>query len=96
MNEDNKDLITGGNHKHMAGRGTWNRDWWPDELKLHILHQQIRLGAELLVQDMELQFVRPPVPVRRASAGHVFVITARYQVLAIFIHDIYSFRCENC
>jgi catalase-peroxidase len=27
-------------HKHTAGGGTTNRDWWPNQLKLDILHQR--------------------------------------------------------
>ncbi len=30
---------TGRVHKHPAGGGTTNRDWWPNQLKLDILHQ---------------------------------------------------------
>jgi catalase-peroxidase len=26
-------------HSHIAGRGTTNQDWWPNQLKLDILHQ---------------------------------------------------------
>ncbi len=39
MNEDNKRPVTGRAHKHTAGGGTTNRDWWPNQLKLDILHQ---------------------------------------------------------
>ena len=30
---------TGRAHQHTAGGGTTNRDWWPNQLKLDILHQ---------------------------------------------------------
>jgi len=39
MNEDSKRPVTGRDHKHTAGGGTTNRDWWPNQLKLDILHQ---------------------------------------------------------
>jgi hypothetical protein len=52
--------------------------------------------GRVLVEDPEVQLVRPPVPVRRASASRVFVSTARYRALAIFIHNVYSFRHVNC
>ena len=39
MNEDSKCPVTGRAHKHTAGGGTTNRDWWPNQLKLDILHQ---------------------------------------------------------
>ncbi len=39
MNEDSKSPVTGRAHKHTAGDGTTNRDWWPNQLKLDILHQ---------------------------------------------------------
>jgi catalase-peroxidase len=38
MNEDNKSPVTGGAQKHTAG-GMTNRDWWPNQLRLDILHQ---------------------------------------------------------
>ncbi len=39
MNEDSKHPVTGGGNKPTAGSGTSNRDWWPNRLKLEILHQ---------------------------------------------------------
>ncbi len=39
MNEENRCPVTGKTHQHAAGRGTSNRDWWPNQLNLKILHQ---------------------------------------------------------
>ena len=39
MKEDSKCPVTGGAHKPTAGRGTSNRDWWPNQLNLQVLHQ---------------------------------------------------------
>ena len=39
MNEDSECPVTGRAHQHTAGGGTTNRDWWPNQLKLDILHQ---------------------------------------------------------
>jgi catalase-peroxidase len=39
MNEDSKDPVTGRAHKLVAGRGMTNRDWWPNQLNLKVLHQ---------------------------------------------------------
>ncbi len=39
MNEDSTGPVTGRAHPHTAGGGTTNRDWWPNQLKLDILHQ---------------------------------------------------------
>jgi len=39
MNEDTKCPVTGGANKQSTGRGTSNRDWWPNQLNLKILHQ---------------------------------------------------------
>jgi len=44
MNEDSKCPVTGNAHKHAAGRGTSNRDWWPNQLNLKILHQNSALS----------------------------------------------------
>jgi catalase (peroxidase I) len=38
MSEESKCPVTGRTGK-AAGRGTSNRDWWPNQLNLHILHQ---------------------------------------------------------
>ena len=59
---------------------------------VEILAHRIGLGG-MLVQDIELQLVRPPVLVRRAAAGRMFVTFARHRALAAFIHGIHSFRC---
>ena len=37
MNEASKCPITG--HTHTAGSGTTNQDWWPNQLRLELLHQ---------------------------------------------------------
>jgi catalase-peroxidase len=39
MNDDSKKPETGGTDKPTASRGTSNRDWWPNRLKLELLHQ---------------------------------------------------------
>jgi catalase-peroxidase len=39
MNKDSKCPVTGRTSKQVAGGGTSNRDWWPNQLNLHILHQ---------------------------------------------------------
>ena len=39
MNEDNKRPAMGSAGKPMAGGGTSNRDWWPNQVNLKILHQ---------------------------------------------------------
>jgi len=39
MNEDSKCPVTGRTSKQVAGGGTANRDWWPNQLNLKILHQ---------------------------------------------------------
>ena len=44
MNEDSKCPVTGSAHKPTAGRGTSNRDWWPNQLNLRILHQHSSLS----------------------------------------------------
>jgi catalase-peroxidase len=39
MNEDSKCPVTSGTNKQVTGKGTSNREWWPNQLKLDILHQ---------------------------------------------------------
>ena len=39
MGEKNKCPVTGKTHKPIAGRGTSNRDWWPNQINLKMLHQ---------------------------------------------------------
>ena len=44
MKEDSKCPVTGRAHKPTAGGGTSNRDWWPNQLNLKILHQNSPMG----------------------------------------------------
>ena len=39
MTDDRKNPVTGRANKQETGRGTSNRDWWPNQLKIEILHQ---------------------------------------------------------
>ncbi len=43
MTESSKCPVTGRGHKQSAGSGTSNRDWWPNQLNLKILHQHSSL-----------------------------------------------------
>src|SRR5512135_209536 len=40
MNEDSKCPVTGKAHKQTVSGGRSNQDWWPNQLKLDILHQR--------------------------------------------------------
>ena len=44
MNEDSKCPVTGGANIPTAGGGTSNRDWWPNQLNLKILHQNSHMS----------------------------------------------------
>ena len=44
MSEDSKCPVTGRTSKPVAGSGTSNRDWWPNQLNLKILHQHSDLS----------------------------------------------------
>ena len=44
MTEDSKCPVTGKTSKQVAGSGTSNRDWWPNQLNLKILHQHSDLS----------------------------------------------------
>ncbi len=44
MNDENKCPVTGRTSRQVAGGGTSNRDWWPNQLNLHILHQHSNLS----------------------------------------------------
>jgi catalase-peroxidase len=39
MTDDNKRPVMGGENKLAIGRGRSNRDWWPNQLNLDVLHQ---------------------------------------------------------
>ena len=39
MNDESKCPVTGGANKPSMSKGMSNRDWWPNQLKLNILHQ---------------------------------------------------------
>jgi catalase-peroxidase len=44
MSENSKCPVTGKTSKQVAGSGTSNRDWWPNQLRLNILHQHSPLS----------------------------------------------------
>lgn len=44
MGTDNKCPVTGRTGKQVIGGGTSNRDWWPNQLNLKILHQHSSLS----------------------------------------------------
>ncbi|MGV8056824.1 MAG: catalase/peroxidase HPI [Smithellaceae bacterium] len=44
MTEGSKCPVTGRMSKPISGGGTSNRDWWPNQLNLKILHQHSKLG----------------------------------------------------
>ena len=44
MNEVSKCPVTGGSRNLGAGGGTSNRDWWPNQLNLKILHQNSQMS----------------------------------------------------
>ncbi|BBO83902.1 catalase-peroxidase [Desulfosarcina ovata subsp. sediminis] len=44
MNDDSKCPVTGRTSKPIAGGGTSNRDWWPNQLNIKLLHQHSNLG----------------------------------------------------
>ncbi|MDO9549589.1 MAG: catalase/peroxidase HPI [Methanoregula sp.] len=47
MTDESKCPVTGGAAKHAPGRGTSNRDWWPNQLNLNVLHQHSPLSNPL-------------------------------------------------
>jgi catalase-peroxidase len=44
MKKESKSPVTGRNSKSIAGGGMSNRDWWPNQLNLKILHQNSHLS----------------------------------------------------
>ena len=44
MTDDSKCPVTGGISNQVAGGGTSNRDWWPNQLNLKVLHQNCPLS----------------------------------------------------
>ncbi|MGD8444594.1 MAG: catalase/peroxidase HPI [Desulfobacterales bacterium] len=44
MNEDSKCPVTGRSFSRIAGGGMSNRDWWPNQLNLKILHQHSNMS----------------------------------------------------
>lgn len=44
MSDDNKCPVMGRANKRVAGGGTSNRDWWPNQLNIKILHQHSPLS----------------------------------------------------
>jgi len=47
MTDESKCPVTGNSSKPIAGGGTSNRDWWPNQLNLKVLHQHSPLSNPL-------------------------------------------------
>jgi catalase-peroxidase len=47
MTDDSTSLATDGENKQATGRGAANRDWWPNQLNLKILHQHSPLSSPM-------------------------------------------------
>ncbi|MEJ2412822.1 MAG: catalase/peroxidase HPI [Anaerolineales bacterium] len=47
MSDESKCPVTGSSSKPVAGGGTSNRDWWPNQLNLKVLHQHSPLSNPL-------------------------------------------------
>ncbi|MBT8341337.1 MAG: catalase/peroxidase HPI [Desulfatitalea sp.] len=66
MNAESKCPVTGAKSKPIAGGGTSNRDWWPNQLNLNILHQRSGLSNPMgdtfnyaeAFQKLDLQAVK--------------------------------------
>src|SRR5208337_4726407 len=44
MSTEKKCPVSGGHHGHAAAEAKLNRDWWPNQLNLHVLHQNSPLS----------------------------------------------------
>lgn len=47
MSNENGCPMTGASSKHAAGGGPSNRDWWPNQLNLNILHQHSKSSSPM-------------------------------------------------
>ena len=54
-----------------------------------LAHRIAQVGV--LMKNLEVQLIRPPVPIRRAAAGNGFACPARYRAFAVFSHNGFSF-----
>ena len=54
MADESKCPVTGRTSKPIAGGGTSNRDWWPNQLNLKILHQHSPLSNPM-GEDVQLR-----------------------------------------
>ncbi len=60
MTEEKKCPVTGGARRPTAGSGTSNRDWWPNQLNLHVLHQHSPLSDPMgEAFDYAAEFEKP-------------------------------------
>ena len=44
MSDEGRCPVTGKTHEHPVGKGTSNRDWWPNQVNLKVLHQHSALS----------------------------------------------------
>src|SRR3979411_1136412 len=98
MTSENKSTATNGAHRHTAAGARSNRGWWPNQLNLEILHQNSPQGAGLgrvLVEDLQVQLIRPPAPIRPGPSRRVSVSPVRCRGF-IFAGHVASKMIEHC
>ena len=69
MNESRCPVMHGA-RGHAAGGGTSNRDWWPNQVKLNVLHQHSALSNPMGEAFDYAEAFRSPRP-RRGQEGHL-------------------------
>ena len=94
MNEDSKCPVTSGTNNPIAGGGTSNQDWWPNQLNLKILHQQSSLSnpmgeefnyaEEFKKLDLETGFDGWRVEMK----GILFLMVTKATCLVLYIIDL--------
>jgi catalase-peroxidase len=47
MTSENKSAVTNGTTRHVGAQPRSNRDWWPNQLRLEVLHQNSSLSSPL-------------------------------------------------
>ena len=61
MSEQSKCPVTGATSKPIAGGGTSNQDWWPNQLNLKILHQHSQKSNPMGESSTTLKSSKHPI-----------------------------------
>ena len=101
MTTETKSPVLNGDHRHATAAGRSNRDWWPKQLNLQILHQNSPLSSPLgkefnYAEEFKKSRLECPEEGRRSGDDDVAgVVAGRLRPLRAALHSDGVAQCRH-